>query len=244
MKMRNVIIALVVVVLAVAGGVFAFLTITAGDGEASQDISEVAGQIEEAGEGTLLRIDGTQSEARFELDEDLRGERITVVGTTDQVGGDIVINFADPALSEVGTITINARTITTDNNFRNQALRGQILKSAQDQYEFVTFTPTELTGLPEEITTGETYTFQIIGDLNILDVTESVTFDAEVTIVSETEITGTASTSVLWADYGISIPNVPGVANITDDVALIIDFVAVPPAEGEMEAEATEEAGE
>ena len=175
---------------------------------------------------TLYRIGTDGSEVTFSLDEDLRGSRITVVGATDQVAGDIVIDFGNPAASQIGTIRINARTLETDNNFRNRAIRGQILRSSEDEFEFIEFVPTALNGLPESVTVGETYTFEIVGDLTITGVSREVTFTTTVTMDSETAISGVATATVLYADWGINIPDVPSVSNITDEVILAIDFVA------------------
>ena len=47
-----------------------------------------------------------------------------------------------------------------------------------------------------------------------------------VTPVSETRIEGSAHATVLRADYGLQIPNAPGVANVSEEVGLEIDFVA------------------
>jgi hypothetical protein len=41
---------------------------------------------------------------------------------------------------------------------------------------------------------------------------------------------GTATTSIARAEFNLSIPNVPGVANVEETVLLAIDFVAVPAA--------------
>jgi hypothetical protein len=53
-----------------------------------------------------------------------------------------------------------------------------------------------------------------------------VTFDASVTPRSASELEGTASTSIRFADWGISIPSVPFVAGVSDQVKLELDFVA------------------
>jgi polyisoprenoid-binding protein YceI len=175
----------------------------------------------------LFRIDPAQSEARFILQEDLRGQRIDVIGITNQVGGDIIVDVVNPAGSQVGQIVVNARTIATDNNFRNQAIRSEILRSAQDAYEFITFTPTALGGLDAaNVALGMPVTFTITGDLRIVETTRSVTFEATATLTDPQTLTGSASVVVRWADFGLRIPNVPGVSNITDDVTLEIDFVA------------------
>ena len=140
-------------------------------------------------------------------------------------------------VSDQGTITINARSLETDNGFRNRAMRSDILQSAQDEYEFITFAPTSLSGLPDSVDVGETYTFDIIGDLTILDTTTEVTFNAEVTVVSETEITGSATTNILYGEWGLPVPSAPIIANVSEDADLTIDFVARTTV-----AEATQEA--
>lgn len=194
--------------------------------EATAEIAQSAAGTSTTEQRSLFRIDTAQSEARFNIPETLRGERITVVGTTDQVAGDIVVDFANPSASQVGTIRINVRTLATDNNFRNDAIRGRILQSARDEFEFSEFTPTELIGLPDNVAVGDTITFQIVGDLTIRDITNGVTFDATVTVDSETQISGLASATVLRGDYNLVIPSVPQVSDVGEDVLLEIDFVA------------------
>ena len=203
MNLRNIIVGIVIAVLLVVGAGIAYLYIAGGDGEVSQDINEVSETIDTGAESTVFSIVSEESEASFSLEEDLRGNRVTVIGTTNQVGGDVAIDFTNPSASDVGTITINARSLETDNGFRNRAMRSDILQSAQDEYEFITFAPTSLSGLPDSVDVGETYTFDIIGDLTILDTTTEVTFNAEVTVVSETEITGSATTNILYGEWGL-----------------------------------------
>jgi polyisoprenoid-binding protein YceI len=181
----------------------------------------------DGGERLLFRINQPESEVRFNIDENLRGSDITVVGITDQVAGDVVVDFGNPGSSQIGIIRINVRTLETDNRFRNDAIRGRILESARDEYEFAEFVPTDLSGLPETVGVGETVEFQIIGDLTLRDVTRSVTFETEVTLAAEDRIEGYASTTILYPDFNLTIPDVPGVSDISDDVVLEIDFVAL-----------------
>lgn len=179
-----------------------------------------------ANDPIIFSIVADDSEVRFILNEVLRGSPNTVTGRTDQIAGEIGVDFANPAASQVGEIRINARTLATDNELRNRAIRGQILQSSQDQFEFISFQPTSLDGLPTSVTLGEAFTFQITGDLTIRDITNPVTFDVTVTPVSETRLEGTATATVLREDYGLIIPNVPGVADVDEAVKLEIDFVA------------------
>ncbi len=172
----------------------------------------------------IFQIDPAQSQVRFELDEDLRGSRITVVGTTDQVAGELAVDLNNPAATQVGVIQINARTLATDNNFRNRAIQNEILDTGA--HEFITFTPTAVTGLPASVNVGDAVTFTITGDLTIRDVTNQATFTVQATAVSPTQLTGTATATVNRGDYGLQIPSVPNVANVEEEVELIIDFVA------------------
>lgn len=179
------------------------------------------------GEGVVFSIVQAESEVRFSLDELLRGAPTTVVGVSDQVAGEIGLDLADPAGATIGPITINARTLETDQSRRNQAIRNTVLST--DDFEFITFRPTEISGLPDSVTVGETYTFQIVGELTITDVTLSETFEARVTIESESRLSGLVVTTINRDAYGLTIPSVPIVAEVAVDVLLELDFVAVAP---------------
>ncbi len=177
-----------------------------------------------AGELRVYEISQAESEVRFELDEDLRGVRQTVIGVTDQVAGEMAVDLADPSSTQVGVIQINARTLATDNNFRNRAIQNEILETGD--YEFITFSPTAVEGLPDTVAIGETVEFALIGDLTIRDVTTQAQFNVTATVVSADQISGTASAVITREAYGLRIPSVPNVANVEDEVELYIDFVA------------------
>lgn len=184
---------------------------------------EEAGQSDAPGP-LVFSIIPDESQVRFELDEDLRGARKTVIGTSNQVVGEIALDSSDLSATQVGTILINARTLLTDNDFRNRAIQNEILDTGD--FEFIEFTPTAVEGLPDAVNPGELASFVIIGDLTIRDFTNEVSFDVEAALVSPDEISGTASASVSRADYGLRIPEVPNVANVEEDVELYIDFIA------------------
>jgi polyisoprenoid-binding protein YceI len=133
---------------------------------------------------------------------------------------------ANPANTQIGVIQINARTLATDNNFRNRAIRNAILDT--NSFEFITFTPTSVAGLPEQAAIGQAFTFQIIGDLTVKDVTRSVTFEVTVTPIDENQIRGSATTTIRHADFGLLIPDVPSVSDVSDEVRLELEFVAYP----------------
>jgi len=173
-----------------------------------------------------LRFVREGTEARFLIDEVLMGQPKTVVGVTSLVEGEITVNPADPTSVQVGEIRIDARDLTTDDNRRNNRLRNDILKSTQDAYRYIVFRPTSIEGLPSTVNVGDTFNFQVTGDLTILDTTLPVTFDMNVTVVDANTVRGSGSATVRHADFGIRIPSVPIVAGVSDEVRLEIDFTA------------------
>jgi polyisoprenoid-binding protein YceI len=172
----------------------------------------------------VLNIDPAQSEVSFTIDEELAGSPNTVVGTSSTVAGQIAVDPSDLSTAQIGVIQVDARTFVTDSNQRNGAIRNFILNT--DTYEYITFTPTEVRGLSGSAAPGDSLTFQVVGDLTIRDVTQSVTFDVTATADSANQLSGTATTTVQRADFELTIPSVPRVANVSDDVLLTITFVA------------------
>ena len=191
-------------------------TTTATTGAASTDASA---------EAVVFQIDPSQSEASFTLNEKLMGEDKTVVGTTSKVTGVITASPSNPSASQIGIIQIDASDLTTDSNMRNGAIDRFILQTSQ--YQYITFEPTAIEGLPSEVMgVGTSVPVKVTGNLTIREITQPVTFDTTLTLKSDTELEGTATTTVTRAAFQLEIPNVPSVADVTDDVALQLKFVA------------------
>ena len=237
-RTMRIVVALIAVAAIVGVAAFAYIYLSGGSGEASEAISaptlvpdatteaSAGGDSASADNRRLFAIVPEESEVRFGLDEVLRGEPTRVIGRTDQIAGQIRVDFDTPSLSEVGTIRINARTLMTDQEMRNRTIRSQILQSSQDEFEFSEFQPTSIEGMPDSVTMGEPFTFTMIGDLTVRDITQPVTFEVTVTPVSEDEITGLATTQVMRADFNLVIPSVPSVADVSEEVDLEIEFTA------------------
>lgn len=194
--------------------------------EAAAEIEEAAAEIEELlADPITYIIDPDQSEVRFELDEVLRGNPITVVGVGNDLTGSITVDLNDPSSATISTMTINPAALLTDQDRRNGAINRFILQTGT--YPEITFEPTALTGLPAAAAVGETVNFQIEGNLTIRDVTQPTVFEAAVTVVDENTLIGTAETVIQRGDFGLQIPSVPAVANVEEEVELYLDFVAV-----------------
>ena len=178
----------------------------------------------ESGGAVTFQISQDDSEVRFLIDEILRGEAATAVGSTNQIVGEIVIDIANPAVTQIGVIQINARTLETDEFRRNRVIQNRILSTGV--YEWITFATTSISGLPEAVTFGEAISVQIIGDLTITEFTNEIIFEGMLTQVSESQIVGSVTAVIQRADYGLQIPSVPMVAEVSEEVVLELDFTA------------------
>lgn len=222
-------IVLAVVALIAVVSVGAFLYLTREVEAPSIAIEDAVQTIEPAADSsseTIFQIDQDGTTAEFNIFEVLNGSDKTVVGTTTQVAGEIAINASDLSLSRVGELRINARTFATDSDRRDNAIARFILQSENDAYEFIVFAPTAISGLSGSATVGDTVTFQVTGDLTVAGVTQSVTFDVTATLEAENTLTGHAETIISREAFNISIPNVPSVTNVGDEVTLKLDFSA------------------
>ena len=73
---------------------------------------------------------------------------------------------------------------------------------------------------------GQSYTFQIVGQLTIRDQTHEATFAATVTPAADGVLQGNVTTTIIYVDWGISVPSVPFVTGLAETVTLNLDFVA------------------
>lgn len=165
-----------------------------------------------------------ESEARFIIEEELLGQPKTVIGATNAISGELMVDAANPAASAIGPIQIEAGTFVTDDNRRNGAIRRFILQTSQ--YQFITFDTTELVGLPDAVAVGDEIEFEINGDLTVRDITNPALFVITLQVVSESELRGSAATIVAREDYNLTIPQVPSVANVGTELIVEFDFVA------------------
>ena len=172
------------------------------------------------------RIIPESSKVSFSIHEVLRGEPKTVVGTSNYISGFFEANPADLTEASISAIRINARSFATDSTQRDNTTRRVILKTEDDANEFIVFTPNMMEGLPGSAEFGEEFNYRIFGDLLISGTTKEVTFEGTGKFISDTEFSGTASTTVKRSDFNLVVPSFPFLADVGDDVGLQIDFVA------------------
>lgn len=179
------------------------------------------------GQAAVFQIDPARSKASFTLGETLMGNPKTVVGTTSKVSGVISATFDQPANTQMGVIQIDASDLSTDSDMRNRSIQRFILQTTQPEFQYITFEPTAIEGLPSKaVAAGDSFSFKVTGNLKIRNVVKPVTFDTTVTATSATELEGNAKANVTRGAFELNIPNVQSVADVTDEVALELQFVA------------------
>ncbi len=170
----------------------------------------------------VYTIDSSRASASFTVGEVLRGSPYTVVGTTDQVAGQFTFDPANPSAAQLGTIVVDARTLATDDASRNRALGNRILDS--NTYEYISFTPRELSGLPSSVSVGQSFSFEASGELTIKGVSRPATFVVTLKPAADGSLSGSATSTVAYADWGVNVPSVPFVANVGREVTLALSF--------------------
>jgi len=214
----------VVALLAIIGGAY---YVFGGNGARTTATGAVtAPTLAPMGSGKAFTIDSSGSEASFTIDEVHFGQPTTVVGKTSQVAGQIQVDKSDPSKSTVGQIKVDLTGLKTDDFLRNNTIQGRILETGDSSNQFAVFTPKSISGLPENVTVGQGFSFKITGDLTIHGVTRSATFDTTVTLESDSKLSGQAQTTIKYKDFNINIPDVPSVTGVSDTVKLALNFTA------------------
>lgn len=222
----KIVIAMIVAIVVVGGGAYAFFSkpVAAPSTSIEQALEPLPQEGEHndvvmASEHDFFIVPG-ESEVSFHMDEVLRGEPVTVVGTTNQVAGEITFDPEHASDVEIGLIVINARTLKTDSAQRDGAISRLILESEKPEYEFITFTPTRVEGLAQKATVGETFNLKVTGDLKIRDISKEVVFTGTAKFESSDKLTTDLKTTVKRADFKLIIPDLPFLARLEEEVEL------------------------
>ena len=147
-----------------------------------------------------------------------------VVGTTQNVAGQIAIDLSSGALGQT-TITADLGALSTDQSQRDRWLRenggGPQFGSAPP----ATFVATSVEGLPAAINEGEEVSFTLNGDLTVKDVTQPVSFAVTAVLNGDT-ITGIAETRLLMSSFGITPPDFARTLRVADEFGLRVQLRA------------------
>jgi polyisoprenoid-binding protein YceI len=166
-----------------------------------------------------------QTEASYEVQEQFLNRDLPsqAIGKTNAVTGELQLSLNGKPSAKVTNITVDLRTLTSNESRRDNRIRQQWLES--QTYPYAVFTSTDAQGIPESYTEGQDVSFKLTGDMTVHNVTRPVTFDVTGKLVGDT-ITGSAKTQILMKDFGIDPPSIAGMLTVKDGVTITINFTA------------------
>lgn len=182
----------------------------------------------------IYNVNSDASQASYIVNEEFFSEALTklgieagktvVVGTTPGVTGKIVLNYDADEIIEMAEFTVDMTGLATDQNRRDNWLTENAIETAV--FPQATFVSTSSTGLPDTITEGESYQFQLTGNLTVRDVTNEVTFDVTA-VLTENTIEGTAVLPLNMTDFGITPPDFANTLTVADAFTIEVALTAV-----------------
>lgn len=229
-------IAIIVVALAVLGGIGLFIadrTIWApvAVNSAAPNAPTLAAQSSQltAGDSAaqLYRIDPSHSEVHYEVNETLifQNNRFnTAIGRTKGIAGEILVDMNQPAKSQIGPIVIDVSQFASDESRRDNYIRRSNLESSR--YPTATFVTRSIDGLPNQVQAGQAYSITINGDLTVKTTTRPVVWTGTLKL-DNGQIAGSATTNFNMSDFGVGPIQTPLIST-EDGVKLVFDFVAIP----------------
>jgi polyisoprenoid-binding protein YceI len=203
-------------------------TVNANTNNANTNIeanANVAGTL--SANAKVLNVMAADSEAKYSLNEVLSGVPTLVVGTSKQLSGQITVDTSvKPAIVSIGEIRLDATSFKTDKAMRDNNVIKLILKSDEPENKFIVFQSAKVSGVPETLTPDQSFPVEITGNLTISGVMKPTTFKGTMTWKSDGTLTGTASTDLTYANFGLVIPNLPFLANVDEVVKLEVNLSA------------------
>jgi polyisoprenoid-binding protein YceI len=221
---RNAILAFVAAtVLAIVVAVAPFVVTAATPVPAGPDLPTGA-SVRTRFETTRVDLVPGGGEARYRAQEVLSGRGANeAVGRTSDVSGLIHLDADGTILAGQSRITVDLRTLQSDSSMRDNYIKRSTLQVGE--FPTADFVLTAAPGLPIPLPTSGSAAFELVGDLTVHGVTRPATWQATATF-AERDVTGTATTTVLMTDFGMTPPRVGSVVSIEDAVRLELDVRA------------------
>lgn len=204
----------------VAGGVWLYVAVIAGDAPDALTLTDKPGPAsgpattDAAGSWTVT----DESQAGYRVDEVLFGQNVTAVGRTNNVTGGLTLDGTTVGKAE---FTVDMASVRSDQSRRDNQYRGRIMDT--DRFPTSTFAlaqPIALRSLPAD---GATVTASATGDLTLRGTTKRVTFEVKARRSGDRmEVNG--SIPIVFGEWGIPGPSF-GPATVEDHGA--IEFLLV-----------------
>jgi len=164
-----------------------------------------------------------KSEARYRVREQLAQRNLPsdAVGTTKAISGAVVVGPNGAVDRDQSKFTIDLRTLTSDESRRDNYIKGNTLETSR--FPNAEFVVTGLEGLPSPLPASGEGQFKVVGDLTLHGVTRPTTWDVSARLNGQ-ELTGKATTSITFSDFGMTTPKVLVVLSVEETIRLELDF--------------------
>ncbi|HSH44567.1 MAG TPA: YceI family protein [Longimicrobiales bacterium] len=188
-----------------------------GDIAASTDVA-VAGE-----PAWVLELEEGQASARYRVREQLVNLDLPndAVGETGAVTGRVVLDAEGNVVPGESRVTVDVSGLRSDRDRRDGYVRRRLLNA--EEYPTVELRPTAVRGLPVPLPTSGSHTFEVDGDLTVLDVTRTTTWEVTAQFDGQ-EVEGTAATRFAFDDFDLDQPQVSVVLSVADTIGLELDF--------------------
>ena len=171
----------------------------------------------------LELVEGTT--ARYKVREQLAGVSFPsdAVGTTQSVTGVVVINPDGSIDAEHSKISIDLRSIKSDQQMRDGYVQSRTLET--EKFPTLDFVPKRAVGLPTPLPAGMQAQagFQLIGDMTLHGVTQEVTWNVVATFGNDL-VAGRATTTLQFATFKLTKPSLARLLSVDDKIELEIEF--------------------
>jgi polyisoprenoid-binding protein YceI len=143
------------------------------------------------------------------------------VGTTgrDQPTGPRPDGSAGPS----SRISVDLRELKSDDPRRDSFIKQNTLQT--ERFPLAEFGPTRVEGLPNPLPASGEHAFRLVGGLTVHGVQRETTWSVRARR-DGARLTGVATTTVKFGDFGMAPPRVPLVLSIIDEIRLELDLVA------------------
>lgn len=167
------------------------------------------------------------TKARYRVREQLAGINFPsdAVGNTEAVTGALVINPDGSVDVPRSKITVDLRTLASDQQMRDGYVQNNTLETAK--YPFLEFVPKRAVGLPIPFPSAPPAQagFQLIGDLSLHGVTSEVSWNVVATFGPD-QVSGRATTTLQFATFKMAKPSLARLLSVDDRIELEVEFRA------------------
>ena len=120
-------------------------------------------------------------------------------------------------------VSVDLLTLSSDQDFRDSYIRTRMFPNSP----VAVFTVGNLDDLPPEFYSGETFTRQVSGSLNVNGGDFPLTFDLEIRNDGDM-LNILARTVFTWDQLGIRVPNIRNIVSVEDEVSVRLLLIAEP----------------